>query len=182
MPVYSFAFMPILTLLKVADFKSELLFLTKDKDKNYDIHFGSLFDCLLSGLFTNRKASFKKLMMFNVVVGLRNIIDDIEKGKIDPKAIIKGSSYFFNERNASRFGFSITETKNSHKYILMLNIMEIGFVYSFAQGRFALPNFSDFKSVKTTGAELVKHKDYIQSLVDRLDSKVDRNRRHSTNN
>lgn len=51
LPIYSMTFMPILTLLKVADYKSELLFITKDASKNYDIHFGSLFDCILVDYF-----------------------------------------------------------------------------------------------------------------------------------
>ena len=94
LPVYSITFMPILTLMKVADYKSELLFITKDASKNYDIHFGSLFDSILSGLFTGKRGGFKDLMLFFLVDGMLNIIIDIENGKIDKGAVIRGEFIF----------------------------------------------------------------------------------------
>lgn len=172
MPVYSFAFMPILTLINVAKFKSELLFVTKDKEKSYTIHFGSLFDCILSGLFTGDRGRFKEVMMYSLAEGLLNIVRDVENGEIPEDAAIMGSSYFFSERTAAKFGFSTTKTLNSHKVIIMLNIAEIALVYSMSQGRIAMPNFGGFKSVKATAHELVANKVYIESLVGRLGPKV----------
>ena len=172
LPVNSFTVMPILTLLKVADFKSELLFVTKDPSKNYDIHFGSFFDSTLSGLFIGKRGGFKDLMMYFLVDGLLQIIKDIEAGKIDREAVIRGSSYFFNEKTAHKFGFESMTNKTSHKYILFLNYLEILLVFSFSKGKFSWPNLGDFKSVKTTGAEMVKNKEYVEKLHGILKSKV----------
>jgi len=172
LPLYSIVFMPLLTLLKVADFKSELLFITKDASKNYDIHFGSLFDCILSGLFRGKRGGFKDLMLYFLVDGMLNIIKDIEAGRINKEVEIRGSSYFFNQKTAKKFGFQSMEMKVSHKYILYLNYLEILLVFSFSKGRFSLPNIGDFNSVKTTGAQLVEHKVYIEKLHKMLKSKV----------
>jgi len=171
-PVYSIAFMPILTLLGVADYKSELLFVTKDANKNYAIHFGSLFDCLFSGLFSGKRGKFKDLMLYFLIDGMLTIIHDIESGKIESEAEISGSSYFFNENTAKKFGFSSMKLLKSHKYILIANYLEILLVFSFSKGRLARPNFEDFKSVKTTGNELIKHKSYLEKLHKLLKSKV----------
>ena len=173
MPIYSLTFMPILTLFKVADFKSELLFITKDAKKNYDIHFGSLFDCILSGLFFGSRGEFRDLMLFFLVDGMLNITKDVEAGKIDKEAEIRGSSYFFNEKTAQKFGFESMKMKRSHKYILFLNYLEILLVFSFSKGRFSLPNLGDFKSVKTTGGEMLEHKEYIKKLHGVLTSRID---------
>ncbi len=172
LPVYSITFMPILTLLKVADYKSELLFITKDASKNYDIHFGSLFDCILSGLFSSKRGGFKDLMLYFLVDGMLKIIQDVEGGKIEKEAEIRGSSYFFNTKTAAKFGFESIQLKWSHKYILYLNYLEMLLVFSFSKGRFAHPNIEDFISVKTTGAQLMEHKVYIETLHKILKSKV----------
>lgn len=172
LPVYGISFMPILTLLKVADYKSELLFITKDVTKNYDIHFGSLFDCILSGLFSGKRGGFKDLMLYFLVDGILKIIKDVEDGKIEKEAEIRGSSYFFNAKTAAKFGFGSIKTKWSHKYILYLNYLEMLLVFSFSKGRLAHPNIEDFNSVKTTGAQLIEHKVYIEMLHKMLKSKV----------
>ncbi len=172
LPVYSITFMPILTLLKVADYKSELLFVTKDAGKNYDLHFGSLFDCILSGLFSGKRGGFKDLMLFFLVDGMLKLANDVASGKIDKEAEIRGSSYFFNEKTAAKFGFESMKMKTSHKYILYLNYLEILLVFSFSKGRLARPNIEDFRSVKTTGASLIKHKEYIEKLHKVLKRKV----------
>ena len=172
LPVYSITFMPILTLIKVADYKSELLFITQDAKKDYDIHFGSLFDCILSGLFTGSRGKFKDLMLFFLVDGMLEIIHEVETGKIDRGAEIRGSSYFFSERTAHKFGFEPMKMKTSHKYILYLNYLEILLVFSFSKGRFSLPNISDFKSMKTTGERMVDNKKYVEKLHGLLKTKV----------
>jgi hypothetical protein len=172
LPIYSITFMPILTLLKVADYKSELLFITKDAKKNYDIHFGSLFDCILSGLFSGKRGGFKDLMLYFLIDGMLNIIKGVEIGQIDKKAELRGSSYFFNHKTAAKFGFQPMKMKTSHKYILYLNYLEILLVFSFSKGRFAIPNIGDFNSVKTTGGELLEHKDYVKRLHAMLKVKV----------
>ena len=118
LPAYSITFIPILTLIKTADYKSELLFITKDAGKNYDIYFVSFFDCVLSGLFSGKKGGFKDLMLFFLVDGMLNILNEIEAGKIDREAEIRGSSYFFNEKTAHKFGLQSMKMKTSHKYIL----------------------------------------------------------------
>jgi len=171
-PIYSIAFMPILTLLGTADYKSELLFVTKDANKNYAIHFGSLFDCLFSGLFSGKRGKFKDLMLYFLIDGMLTIIYDIESGKIGAKAEISGSSYFFNENTAKKFGFSSMKLLKSHKYILIANYLEILLVFSFSKGRFSLPNLEGFKSVRTTGAEMLHHKNYIESLHKKLLKRV----------
>lgn len=172
LPVYSITFMPILTLLNIADYKSELLFITKDASKNYDIHFGSLFDCVLSGLFSGRRGRFKDLMMFFLIEGLLNIVKDVESGKIEKEAEIQGSSYFFNKKTAAKFGFESIKMKVSHKYLLYLNYLEMLLVFSFSKGRLSRPNIEDFISVKTTGSDLIAQKVYIEKLHQILKNKV----------
>jgi hypothetical protein len=131
-----------------------------------------LFDCILSGLFFGKRGGFKDLMLFFLVDGMLNIVNEVEAGKIDREAEIRGSSYLFNKKTAQKFDFQAMEMKMSHKYILYLNYLEILLVFSFSKGRFALPNIGDFKSVKTTGIQLMEHKDYVERLHEILKNKV----------
>lgn len=54
-------------------------------------------------------------MLFFLVDGMRNIIKDVEAGKINKEAEIRGSSYFFNHKTAAKFGFQPMKMKTSHK-------------------------------------------------------------------
>jgi len=173
LPVYSLCAMPILTFLGIADFKSELLFTTaKKKDKLFEIHFGSLFDCIMSGLFTGKRGSFRNLMLYFLVDGLWTIVEEIESGKIHEDAEIIGTSYFFNADTAERFGFQLDETIVSHKYILYLNYLEILLVHSLSKGRFSAPDFSTFKTVKASASGMLEKKESIKKYHQYLKGKV----------
>ena len=167
-PMYSFVAMPIMTLLGVFDFKSELLFVQKDAKKRNALHFGSFFDCLMSGMFWDKKYSFRNRMLISLLEGLIEIAREVENGKIKKEEIIIGSSYFFKESTAKKLGFTLTDLQTSHKYILYSNYIEILFIYSMTHGKLRFPNFSTFKTVQTTGEELVRSRGYIETLLARL--------------
>lgn len=129
-----------------------------------DIHSGTSFDYL----FVMRKykpgPSTRNAMLYYYLEGMLRIIEKIEQGEIPETVRITGTSYFFNERTAKKFGFSVGPPSLFLRFNIWLNALDLCWMYSLSKGRLAFPDFRSIRNVSADGNTLVAHKSNIEAL------------------
>lgn len=164
MPIFQFGFTPLFRLIGLYKYLSPMLLVYAPSQKKYDLHNGTSFDYLfvMKGIEPGR--AFQNVMLCYYLEGLLQIIQELEAGDIPPEIEISGTSYFFSESTAKRLGFELVPINSFLKFNLYMNFIDLTWMYSLAKGRWTVPNFKEVKSVKTTGAELLKNKAYLLDL------------------
>jgi hypothetical protein len=149
------------------------LFLVEKKTKGeYIIHGGTAFDYLFVFRWQDRGEKARRQILRDFLRGMLAFTEYLEQeGLQDAK--LKGSSYFFNERNAKRYGFDVVETDGIQQIILFMNYFVLLATYSFTQGRLAFPNLSAVKTVESSGEALILKKEGIVSLLTKLSKMID---------
>lgn len=163
-PLGQFCFTPMFTLTGVYKYYSPMLLGYLPNDKHIDLHSGGNFDYLFVFALEkgNRDLPIKRRIMQYHLAGLLNLIQRIEEGELPETVVISGTSYFFNERTAAKFGFSTEEPSLFYKSNLFVNFIDLFWMYSLSQGRPAIPRLWEAKKMVTTGRSLVDHKRSIQ--------------------
>jgi len=141
---------------------------TKEK---YELHNGTSYDYLLN-ISRMRKLGPKRTLLIDYLKGLLTIIDEIQIGKLPDTVTVKGSSYFFSERTANRFGFNIEEVTMSQKLNAIFNYLDLIWMYSIANKKLSFPDLKKMKVAKIKGYDLVKQKENIKIMLDRLEKNV----------
>ncbi len=163
-PIIQFLLSPMYTLCKVFKYLSPMLLVYMPNKKKYDIHNGTSFDYLMVMRNTKPGVHWRKKMLKFYLEGLLHIIDDIEKEVLSKKIVIKGSSYFFSDRTARRMGFELSNTGLFERVNLILNMLDIIWMYSMTRGKFTIPNLLKMKTAKITGEKLVANKVKLKNL------------------
>ncbi len=146
------------------------LFLSEKLKKGViKIHGGTLFDYVF---VIDRNLNGKQRTNFIIqqyLEGLLNLIEANENKKIE-SITIRGTSYIINGRTAWRIGFKVVKTDTIQKFILIYNYFNLLITYSIAKNKLSFPNFKELKTFEAELNELVKRKDYISKLNDKLKS------------
>ena len=168
-PIAQFALTPLWQLTGVYRYYSRVLFVTQSRHGGYELHGGTSFDYLrlLRGVGAGGAAN--RCLVREYLIGLLGLICDIEKGKIAPTTRITGTSYFFSNRSARRLGFSLAPAPFSVKLHLLLDILSIVAMYSYARGRPALPRIFRARVATTTAAELTRRRSVVERLLGRVE-------------
>ena len=87
---------------------------------------------------------------------LISIIERIKNSKLSPEVEIVGHSYFFNDRTAEKLGFTINKAAPFWVIYSALQFIELTYLYSFSQGKWAVPKFCKLNPAEITGSDLVK--------------------------
>ena len=133
-----------------------------------DLHNGSSFDYLLEMRGVRPGAAWKQTMMRHYLLALLGIIARVEEGELRPDVVVRGSSYFLSERSARRLGFTVSETSFLERLNLLLNVVDLLWTYSLANGQWTVPNLRNTRTVRTTGRNLVAQKSRIEAIVARI--------------
>lgn len=149
-----------------------MLLVIAPRKKKYDIHNGTNFDYLFTMKGLKPGAEVKNVMLKNYMMGLLEIIQRIESGKLPDTVIVRGSSYFFSERTAKRMGFEVSKTGWFEKFNLLVNFIDLTWTYSFANGKLSFPNLKNIKTAKITGKNLVANKAYFERVNSFLSAKL----------
>jgi hypothetical protein len=111
-----------------------------------------------------------RLLLFQLE-GLKKIIQLI-KDKVVPESVnLVGTSYFFSNRTVQRIGFELIEPSLFYRINLFVNFLDLLWMYSLAQGKWAIPKVWQAKKVQITGKKLVEHKVQLEALYNKLSSK-----------
>ena len=171
-PIGQFSFAPFFTLVGVYRYYSPMLLGYMPSNTQIDLHSGGSFDYL----FVMRKYKSgiemrNRLLLFQLE-GLKNIMQLIEDKAVPESVTIVGTSYFFSDRTVQKIGFELIEPSLFYRINLFANILDLVWMYSLAQGKWAIPKVWQAKKVQITGQKLVEHKVQLEVLYDKLNSKM----------
>lgn len=171
LPLAHFALTPLLTLLGMYKYYSPLLLVYSPNRIKYDIHMGTSFDYIWVMRWSDRGLKARKKIWSYFLEGLVKIAEDIEAGKLPDTVKVEGTSYFFSVQTAQRLGFSLESPSLAYRFNLIINYVDLWWMYSFAQNRLAFPKVFDARKAVISGKDLLAQKPYFEQLIDRLQVK-----------
>ena len=174
-PISQFAFTPIFRLTGVYKYYSPMLLGYMANDLQIDLHSGGSFDYL----FVMRKYGAgielkTKLLMFHLE-GLLKIIQLIEDKNIPETVNIIGTSYFFNDRTTQKIGFEIVKPSLFYRINLLINFIDLIWMYSLSQRKFSIPKLWNAKKASISGAKLIESKKLLEELYEKMKTKSNHN-------
>lgn len=141
---------------------------TVQTDKQFDLHNVFMFDYLVHFSWSDRGKYVQRTLLGHYFKALLTIIDRIEQGELSPDVVVFGHSYFFNERTANKLGFTVSKASSFWVINSVLQFIELSLLYSFSQGKLAIPKFWKVKRAEIKGYDLVKKKALLASLVEKV--------------
>jgi hypothetical protein len=146
---------------------SPLFIIEMSRKHKIIIHGGTLFDYvfLIDRNMTGNERT--KLIMLGYISGLLNLLREHEKN-LNEHLILRGTSYILSEKTMKRFGFRKVKTDLIQKLILAVNYFTLTVSYSFAKGKFALPDIRRINTYEATLKDIRNHKDYLIELEKKL--------------
>jgi len=165
---------PTFRLVGIYKYLSPMLLVNIPTKKKYELHNGTSFDYLLN-ITRMKESSVKRILLIDYLKGLLTIVEEIQLGKLPDTVIVQGSSYFFSERTANRFGFKIEKATVNERLNAMLNYLDLIWMYSIASKKWSFPNLKNMKAAKITGSDLVKNKEKIEIVLERIEKTVAKN-------
>jgi hypothetical protein len=112
---------------------------------------------------------FLKIQNFFKII--LNIIQLIEDKRIPESVNIIGTSYFFNNRTLKNLGFQIEKPSNFYRLNLLLNFIDLFWMYSLSRGKVAIPSVWDAKKASILGSDLIENKTKLEVLHQKLKAK-----------
>ena len=170
-PVSQFLFTPIYTLTGGYTYYSPMLLGYMANDTQIDLHSGTSFD----HLFVLRKypsgTPLRNRILLYHLEGLLQLIQLIEEKRIPESVNIVGTSYFFNDRTLLKLGFQIEKASLFYRINLLINGIDLFWMYSLSQGKLAIPTLWDAKKASIQGNQLVQSKPKLHALYQHLQAK-----------
>lgn len=167
-PIMNLVSVPFLKLVGYYKYLNPYVISTIQTNDMYDLHNIFTFDYLVNFKWTDRGLKVQKTLLLHYLKALLTVIHRIENEGLSPEVKIVGHSYFFNERTATRVGFTVSKASSFWVINSCLQFIELSYLYSFSQGKLALPKFWKVKRVEIIGKDLVEKKEVIAAMVERL--------------
>ncbi len=172
LPLGQFALTPLFRLSGIYKYYSPMLLGYMANQLQIDLHSGGSFDYLFVMRKFKSGIEFRNRMLTYHLEGLLNLISQIENGAIPNSVIIVGTSYFFNERTIKKLGFEPQRPSLFYRINLLVNFIDLTWMYSLAQGRFVIPKLWMANKAQIEGGKLVEKKEMIKLLYERMNEKI----------
>lgn len=170
-PISQFLYTPISKLTGGYTYYSPMLLGYMVNEKQIDLHSGTSFD----HLFVLRKCKpgieLRNRLLAYHLEGLLYLISQIENRHVPDTVTIVGTSYFFNDRTLQKLGFQIEKPSTFYRANLLINFIDLFWMYSLSQGTISIPKLWDAKKASIKGDMLVAQKANLEALHLRLASK-----------
>lgn len=167
-PIIQFLITPLFTLVNLYTYYSPMVVSFGNNERFIDLHNGTSFDYLMEMSNIKPGIKWKNRMLYYYLEALLNIISKIENGYLSSTTIIRGSSFFLSERSTKKLGFSVTKTSIIEKFNIALNYFDLIWMYSLTNGKLTFPDLTNINTIRITGIELVKQKQKLLDLLNRL--------------
>lgn len=164
-PLLNLVSVPFFRLVGYYKYLNPYVLSTIQTDKGYDLHNIFTFDYLVNFRWADRGKKAQKTLLGHYFKALLTIIERIESGQLSAEVKIVGHSYFFSDRTAEKLGFTISKASFFWVINSALQFIELSYLYSFSQGKWAIPKFWKVKRAEIIGSDLVKKKELLESLV-----------------
>jgi hypothetical protein len=164
-PFLNFATVPLFRLTGYFKYLNPYVISTVQNDKQYDLHNVFTFDYFVNFTWADRGKYAQRTLLGHYFKALLEIIERIENKQLSPDVKIVGHSYFFNDRTAEKLGFTISNASAFWKFNSVIQFVELTYLYSFSQGKWAIPKFWKVKRAEITGSELLRKKEMLEALV-----------------
>lgn len=96
--------------------------------------------------------------------GLLTIIGEIETKKLSSNVVVRGSSYFLSASTIARLGFQQSRASFPEKLNIVLNYIDLIWMYSLSSGKLTFPKLKNIKTVSITGERLMENKQELLAL------------------
>lgn len=103
--------------------------------------------------------------------GILNIIQLMENKQIPSSVNIIGTSYFFNDRTLTNLGFQLEKANLFYRINLLINFIDLFWMYSLSKGNLAIPSVWDAKKASIKGDILLQQKVKLEGLYAKLNAK-----------
>jgi hypothetical protein len=167
-PLAQLTFTPMFRLSRIYTYYSPMLLGYLANKQQIELHSGTSFDYLFVMRKTKPGIKTRNKILQYHLEGLLAIISKIEQNTVSADVKIVGTSYFFNSRTLERIGFEIQEPSLFHRFNLLVNFIDLFWMYSLAKGNIQFPKLWDAKKASISGERLVENKKYILVLYQHL--------------
>lgn len=176
-PFLQFVMTPLFRLARVYHYYSPMLLGYLANSSHIDLHSGTSFDYLFVFCFGDRKGHRRQSVRNRIIryqlEGLLAIVRKLELEEIPRTVVISGTTYFLGERSAQKLGFQSAPAPFALRINLIINFLDLLWMYSVSNGRFAVPAVWKPICVRTTGEDLLASKMTIERLLAGLERRGD---------
>ena len=163
-PLFQFTGTPLFRLLGMYTYLSPMLLVYGANEKQYDLHNGTSFDYLLLMRGVKPGMEWQRRLLRFYLEGLLKVVEKLEREELPTSVEVRGSSYFFSESTAQRLGFELKETGGMEKFNIIINYLDLLWMYSLAHGRWRWPNLQGVKTASISGEKLLLAKADLERL------------------
>lgn len=164
-PFIQFLATPAFTLFGFYRYISPMLLVYMPTDQQYNLHNGTSFDYYFALRKTRRGMSLRHEILRYYIQGLLEIVRRIETGEVPDTVIVRGTSYFFSSRTVRSFGFETKKAPFAERLNIVMNYVDLLWMYSIAHGKLRFPNLKQIQSAEIKGAKLVEQKAQLERML-----------------
>ncbi|WP_194774638.1 hypothetical protein [Pararhodonellum marinum] len=172
--LFQFTSTPLLRGLGIYRYYSHFLLGYLPGKSKQELHTGTSFDYFLHLKWSDRGVKSRDYIFGELIQGLLNLIKEVEEGRLPLELNIVATSYFFSNRSLEKLGFRQTSATLFNRLNVLLNFLDIFWMYSFSRNKLVFPNLLKVKKIEILAGELLEEKETLKQIKRRFEQKRNR--------